>query len=45
MADMTVHNPFDFFVEPDAEHWPFAYAGDLQDDLQIYLRTDRNNFV
>jgi len=40
VADMTVYNPFDFFVEPDAERWPFAYAAELIDDLQIYRRTE-----
>jgi uncharacterized protein (DUF2126 family) len=29
VAEMTVQNPFDFFLEPHAEHFPFAY-----DDLQ-----------
>ncbi|MBB4304957.1 uncharacterized protein (DUF2126 family)/transglutaminase-like putative cysteine protease [Rhodobium orientis] len=36
VADMTVYNPFDFFVDDSAEHWPFAYPDDLKDDLAIY---------
>ncbi len=36
VADMTVYNPFDFFVEDSAEHWPFDYPADLRDDLSIY---------
>lgn len=36
-ADMSVYNPFDFFVEDTAEHWPFAYPLDLDQDLSIYL--------
>ncbi|MFO1104952.1 MAG: transglutaminase family protein [Amaricoccus sp.] len=36
VADMTVYNPFDFFVEDSAEHWPFDYPHDLHDDLVIY---------
>jgi uncharacterized protein (DUF2126 family)/transglutaminase-like putative cysteine protease len=37
VADMTVYNPFDFFVEDSAETWPFAYGEDIQPDLVIYL--------
>jgi len=40
VADMTVYNPFDFFVEESAEHWPFEYPEDLHDDLVIYKRAD-----
>ncbi|HHZ10311.1 MAG TPA: transglutaminase family protein [Rhizobiales bacterium] len=36
VADMTVYNPFDFFVEPEAESWPFDYPDDIRDDLAIY---------
>ncbi|MEO8240841.1 MAG: transglutaminase family protein [bacterium] len=35
-ADMTVYNPFDFFVEASAETWPFDYPAELVDDLVIY---------
>ena len=40
VADMTVYNPFDFFVEDSAEHWPFDYPEDIRDDLAIYLKAD-----
>jgi transglutaminase-like putative cysteine protease len=36
VADMTVYNPFDFFVEESAETFPFAYPAELHDDLVIY---------
>ena len=36
VADMTVYNPFDFFVEEETEHWPFDYPEDLREDLEIY---------
>ena len=35
-ADMTVYNPFDFFVEAQAEEWPFEYPEDIAEDLTIY---------
>lgn len=40
IADMTVYNPFDFFVEPVAENWPFAYPEEISDDLSIYLKPE-----
>ena len=36
VADMTVYNPFDFFVEESAEFWPYDYPEDVQADLSIY---------
>jgi uncharacterized protein (DUF2126 family) len=39
-ADMTVINPFDFFVEPYAERFPFAYAGSLAKELVPFLEAD-----
>ena len=40
VADMTVYNPFDFFVEERAEHWPFEYSDAFAPDLGIYLKTE-----
>jgi uncharacterized protein (DUF2126 family) len=40
VADMTVYNPFDFFVEESAETWPFDYPEELHDDLLIYKRAE-----
>ena len=39
-AQMDVINPFDFFLEPDAENWPFDYAPELAEDLKPYFRTE-----
>ena len=40
VADMTVYNPFDFFVEESAETWPFEYPKEIADDLTIYRQTE-----
>ena len=37
VAEMAVYNPFDFFLEPDAENFPFAYGAELAHDLLPYL--------
>lgn len=39
VAEMSVYNPFDFFLEPGAERFPFRYDADLLHDLQPYLAT------
>jgi uncharacterized protein (DUF2126 family)/transglutaminase-like putative cysteine protease len=40
IADMTVINPFDFFVEEGAEAYPFRYEAGLAHQLVPYLVTD-----
>ncbi|WP_425093638.1 DUF2126 domain-containing protein [Tropicimonas sp. S265A] len=40
VADMSVYNPFDFFVEESAKDYPFTYDPDIAPDLSIYLRAD-----
>jgi transglutaminase-like putative cysteine protease len=37
VAEMAVLNPFDFFLEPYAETFPFAYQGAEKRDLAPYL--------
>ncbi len=37
VADMTVINPFDFFVEDDADKFPFTYDDDVKQQLSPYL--------
>ncbi|MFO1493530.1 MAG: transglutaminase family protein [Lysobacterales bacterium] len=36
VVEMAVHNPFDFFLEPDAEHYPFDYDAALAHELAPY---------
>jgi uncharacterized protein (DUF2126 family) len=40
VAEMAVFNPFDFFLEPAAETWPFAYEPLLRKDLAPYLERE-----
>ncbi|HVZ52513.1 MAG TPA: transglutaminase family protein, partial [Pseudolabrys sp.] len=36
-ADMSVINPFDFFIEPSATEYPFTYASEFNEELAPYL--------
>lgn len=37
VADMSVQNPFDFFLEESAEKYPFVYDADLKNELAPYM--------
>ncbi|MBK6008345.1 transglutaminase family protein [Ramlibacter ginsenosidimutans] len=37
VVEMAVYNPFDFFLEPSAEKFPFRYAPELAEELVPYL--------
>ncbi|MFA5495667.1 MAG: transglutaminase family protein [Porticoccaceae bacterium] len=41
IADMTVFNPFDFFVEDYAADYPFEYDPQLRKELVPYLVTEK----
>lgn len=38
VAEMSVLNPFDFFLEPYAEKVPFSYAAELLNELEPYRK-------
>jgi uncharacterized protein (DUF2126 family) len=40
VAEMAVYNPFDFFLEPGAEKFPFAYDPTQAVELEPYRRKD-----
>ena len=40
VADMAVYNPFDFFLEPTAETFPFQYEEMLRQELAPYLAVE-----
>jgi transglutaminase-like putative cysteine protease len=37
VAELAIHNPFDFFLEPGAEHFPFDYEPALKKQLATFL--------
>ena len=41
VAEMSVYNPFDFFLEPSAENFPFTYDEALKKELAPYLVTEK----
>ena len=41
VAEMAVYNPFDFFLEPAAEQFPFAYEPWQLHELQPFLAPSR----
>jgi uncharacterized protein (DUF2126 family)/transglutaminase-like putative cysteine protease len=40
VAEMAVYNPFDFFLEPHAQKFPFAYDEAQQVELAPYLQAE-----
>jgi uncharacterized protein (DUF2126 family)/transglutaminase-like putative cysteine protease len=40
VVEMAVYNPFDFFLEPEAENFPFKYSKEVQNELAPYLVTE-----
>uniref|UniRef100_UPI000B1D7B39 transglutaminase family protein n=1 Tax=Desulfosarcina cetonica TaxID=90730 RepID=UPI000B1D7B39 len=40
VAEMIIINPFDFFLEPDADQFPFTYERKLKADLRPYLKKE-----
>ena len=40
IADLEAYNPFDFFLEPKAEQFPFTYEESLKQELKPYLETE-----
>ena len=45
VLEIKVFNPFDFFLEDAAGHYPFAYDAGLADELAPYLEIKENDQV
>jgi uncharacterized protein (DUF2126 family)/transglutaminase-like putative cysteine protease len=43
IAEMTVINPFDFFIEEYAEYFPFTYEPELAEQLAPYLKATEDS--
>ncbi len=43
IADMTVINPFDFFIEEYADNYPFEYDAQLSGELSPYLNVTESS--
>jgi transglutaminase-like putative cysteine protease len=37
VVEMAVYNPFDYFLEPSAQEFPFTYEAQLKEELAPYL--------
>ena len=40
VVEMAVYNPFDFFLEPSADRFPFKYEPELAEELVPYLQCE-----
>ena len=40
VAEMAIFNPFDFFLEPHAEQWPFTYDDATARELRAFRETE-----
>ena len=41
VVEMSVQNPFDFFLEPQAEEFPFAYDPEMAHELGPFLAVEK----